>query len=181
MTQLLDRRSLLKFFGIGTVIAPVGCAEVRARLLAEPQVDIIPAKTFPDGHQPELFRDRLKWNPYEAIWLYMWQIENNPPSGVNYGIGPLEHILGREPTDAEKVAVAGLMQWFGTNCGSCFIQETLEACGYSIGCNGNPRSIELQNLRHANVWPKEPRAAAVSFQYRGRTICLRPNEEGFVI
>ena len=87
-------------------------------------------------HEPnELYCHRLKWNLYERIWLRCWEIENNPPAFINGGVGPLEHCIGREPTPGEREAVASVIQWFGSNCGRCFVEATLEAQGYrSTAC-----------------------------------------------
>lgn len=86
-----------------------------------------------DSHlPPERYRDRLKWRIFERTWLKLWQIQNNPPCYLNSGIGSLAHILDREPTEAEKRAVAGFVQWLGTNCGHGFLVEALEVQGYRV-------------------------------------------------
>lgn len=181
----MDRRDLLKFFSIGTTITPVlngtPIVKAAAELLAVPNLKPVAAAAFPGGHAPEHFRERLKWNPFEAIWLGFWQIENNPPSWLNYGIGPLEHVLRREPTEAEKAAVSALIQWFGSNCGHAFIEETLRACGYRVTFEGDkphgkyPSAI--QAIQHHNVWPGVPAPPEVRIARRGRTVVLRPGQE----
>lgn len=181
----MNRRQLLQFFGIGATITPVvggaPLVEAAAKLLAVPNVELLSADAFPDGHVPEKFAHRLKWNPYEAIWLYMWQIENNPPSCLNHGIGPLEHILGRDPTQAEKAAVAGLMQWFGSDCGHCFIEETLEACGYGINYKDNPHLRSIREIQHANLWQGSDVPPKVVIQRRGQRIELEYGNPGRVV
>lgn len=168
----MDRRELLKFFGIGTVISPVG-QSVTAELLSVPELTPVLVDKFPDGHDPNHWKDRLEWNPYEAIWLKFWQIENSPSFSVNYGIGPLEGVLQRKPTAQEKAAVAGVLQWFGTNCGHCFIQDTLKACGYLVKYDGDLPNIEKLNaLRRSKVWNKQE-IDGVAIQRRGRTILLK--------
>ena len=180
----MNRRTLLQMFGIGTTITPVvGGApliEAAAKLLAVPEIEIVQAKEFPNGHSPGLWADRLKWNPYEAIWLYMWQIENNPPSYVNYGVGTLAHLLGREPTDAEKTVGTAIMQWFGTNCGHSFIAEALQASGYRVTRQETAQSRHIYNLQHANIWQTTP-PQAVTIRYRGRDIELSPGSPGRVV
>ncbi len=174
----LNRRTLLQMFGIGTVITPVlggaPVVEAAAKLLAVPV--LAPIAPFPDGHVPELFQDRMKWNPYEALWLHFWQIENNPPSAVNYGIGPLEHILGRTPTDAEKSAVAGVIQWFGSNCGHAFIVEVLEASGYKVPYAGVGKAEQLRQMQRSSIWPGVPMPPSVTVRHRGRQITLAPGQ-----
>jgi len=172
----MNRRELLQFFGIGATITPMVCGapvvQAAAKLLAVPNVEILKASSFPNGHAPELFADRLKWNPYEAIWLYMWQIENNPPWSVNFGMGTLEHILGRVPTDAEKAACAGIMQWFGTNCGHCFIEEALRVSGYRVTHENTPQADAIRSLQYSNIRSKPHGSVRIS--YRGREIELKP-------
>lgn len=179
----MNRRELLQMFGIGTTITPVvggaPLVEAAAKLLAVPSIDIVQSKPFPNGHTPALWTDRLKWNPYEAIWLYMWQIENNPSPPGNYGIGVLEHLLGREPTDAEKQVGAAIMQWFGTNCGHSFIMESLKAEGYTMTHQDTDLSERLRKLQRANVWHEAP-PDPVRIKYRGREIKLLYREEGGV-
>ena|ERR1051326_439241 len=184
----LNRRELLKFFGIGTVITPtIGGApvvEAASRLLAVPEVQPLIIGPFPQGHEPntpKYYPSRLKWNPYEAIWLRFWQIENNPPSAVNYGIGILEHLLEREPTADEKSLGAAIMQWFGTNCGHGFIVETLNACGYRVVPDENlPNARQIQKLQHYNVWRDGNQLRDVKIDRRGCQIILRQGYEGWV-
>jgi len=175
----MDRRGFLKYFGIGTAITPVAGGAV-GKLLAVPEIEIVQPPAFPNGHVGELFMDRLKWNPYEAIWLYMWQIENNPSPAINYGIGPLEHILGRVPSEAEKAAVAGMMQWFGSNCGHSFIAEALKACGYTVSYEDTKQAQGIRDLQHANIWLKGT-PPQVTICHRGRKIELKHGESGRVV
>ena len=182
--NVLSRRTLLQFFGIGATITPVvGGAPVvdaAAKLLAVPSVEplILPVAEFPNGHDPsDLFRNRVQWNPYEALWLAFWQVENNPSPAVNYGIGVLEHLLGREPSAEDKRVAAAIMQWFGTNCGHVFIEEVLQAGGYQLSWKDNPRLKSMSRLRHGNVWPGAPMGDSVTIQYRGYDIELRPMRE----
>jgi len=180
----MNRRELLQMFGIGATITPVvdgaPLVAVAAKLLAIPSIDIVPAKEFPNGHGPALWADRMKWNPYEAIWLYMWQIENNPSCGVNYGIGVLEHLLGREPTADERQVGAAIMQWFGTNCGHAFIVEALEVAGFKITYRNTDLSERVRKLQRANIWQETP-PDPVRIKYRGREIELEYGNAGRVI
>lgn len=171
----MNRRDLLQFFGIGTVVTPVlngtPIIQASAELLTVPNVKMV--DQYPCGHAPKHYAERLKWNPYEAIWLHSWQAENNPPWNINGGMGPLENVLQREPTEAEKAAVAGLIQWFGTNRGHSFIEETLRACGYRVEYDrDNPHTKAVKDLQYGNVWVKS--AESVEIVRRGRTMTLRP-------
>jgi hypothetical protein len=178
----MNRRKLLQFFSIGATITPMlngsPVVEAAAKLLAVPEVrPLVLAEKFPAGHSPEHYLERVRWNPYEAIWLKFWQIENSPPSYLNSGIGTLEHCLQREPTPEEKTAVAAIIQWFGSNCGHAFIEETLKACGYRVTFDKSlPNADEIQKLQHRNIWAEPEWPQRVSFSRRGRTVTLKPNE-----
>lgn len=178
----MDRRDLLKYFGIGSTITPVlngaPLIEAAAELISVPNVKPGLVDSFPDGHQPSpLWFDRLQWNPYELIWLKFWQIQNNPPWSINGGVGTLHHLLGRTPTQAEKSAAAAVLQWFGTNCGHCFVTETLEACGYRLGWSSESAgNREIKAIQRAGVWPGSPAVAPFAVERYGRKIILRAPE-----
>jgi hypothetical protein len=110
----------------------------------------------------------------------MWQIENNPPWSVNGGIGTLEHLLGRSPTESEKSTAAAIMQWFGTNCGHGFIAETLKVCGYQLQFIETDRSMDIRRLQHANIWMDRGVPRTVEIERRGRRIELKYGEAGSV-
>ncbi len=180
----IDRRTLLQFFSIGATITPMlnGSPVVKAaaKLLAVPEVKpLVIADNFPDGHAGEYFGERLRWNPYEAIWLKFWQIENNPGSGINLGIGTLEHLLKREPTDNEKAVAAAVIQWFGSNCGHAFVEETLNACGYRVRFDETlPHADHIRKLQHGNIWPRYSDVPqSVTINRRGRSLVLKPGQE----
>ncbi len=173
----MDRRDLLKYFGIGTTIIPMAdgapIIQAAAELISVPELKPTLVDKFPDGHEPEHWRDRLEWNPFEVIWLKMWQIENNPSRGINYGIGPLEHCLKRTPTSEEKaaVAVAAIMQWFGSNCGHGFLHATLRTCGYRVQWDDSlPGCNELRAIQSAGIWPNSPFVPPFTIERFGRKI-----------
>lgn len=115
---------------------------------------------------PTRYRNRLDWNIHERIWLRMWQIENKREQGINNGLGVLDHIVGRDPTPAEDEAVAGVMQWLGTNCGHGFLVETLEAQGYRIREDDSlENSAVVKKYRYLNG--RLPKRIAI--KRRGRT------------
>lgn len=142
--EQMNRRELLRYFGIGATITPIlnGMPRVEAvaTLLAVPEVNPIVVDKFPDGHIPNHYMDRLLWNPYEAIWLRHWQIDNNPPPYLNSGIGALESVLKREPTADEKAAVAGIMQWFGNQLRPLFYRR--DTSGLRVSCHIRRESSE---------------------------------------
>lgn len=172
----MDRRELLKYFGIGTAITPVVGGEpivqAAATLLSVPEIAPLEVPKFPDGHVPGKWEHRLKWNAHEAVWLTMWQIQNTPYTGA----GTLSHILDRLPTETDKAVAAQVVQWFGTNCGHAFLWEVLQELNMAIVPAGRQPDL-VQKVKSASVWgghgqPKDSH----SFQFRGRTITLRANE-----
>lgn len=87
------------------------------------------------------------WNVWEQSFAAIWEEENKPRGGVNYGHGLLQDLmLGRikyefkwdkkkfDPwlTDRERKICATLIQWLGTNCGRGFLhrvqQEAKRRC-----------------------------------------------------
>lgn len=119
----------------------------------------------PDHIPPARYLDRLRWSVFERIWLAMWQIENNPPCFLNHGIGVLEHIMDREPTAAEKCTAAGIMQWFGTNCGHGFIVEVLRVQGYKV-----VQDEETRGPLRKYQYLRGPLPKTIPVQWRGRTV-----------
>jgi hypothetical protein len=78
-------------------------------------------------------RDTPEWigcrTNAERIFLRRWRAENKGVSGINGGRGILEIILSEDNTVAEltqrdATVAATVIQWFGTNCGRCFLEET---------------------------------------------------------
>ncbi len=127
----INRRDLLKFFGVGATIAPVVGGEplllANARLIEPAKIELF---TATEADMPRLWADRLRNNPFERLWLARWRHEQ-----AQYHI--LEHLIGRAPTEDERAVVAALMQWFGTNCGLGFIHGTFRAEGYYLAaCDG---------------------------------------------
>jgi len=74
--------------------------------------------------------NRLNYNrvDLENAFHTKWLEENLPRAGLNSGGGILQDLMTHhkiEVTDRERKIVASVVQWFGTNCGSCFLEETL--------------------------------------------------------
>lgn len=71
-----------------------------------------------------------------------WQKENKKRPGINKGHGILQdHFIEEgllhvtflcEITHKERLIVATIIQWLGTNCGRCFLERVLDRCGYRI-------------------------------------------------
>jgi hypothetical protein len=95
-------------------------------------------------------------NP-EKVFADLWEKENERRPGINYGMGILQDLMvtQREPgpkdyavadrmatfkwrrvafvvTPRERVIVATVIQWLGTNVGWCFLSRCVEACGYRL-------------------------------------------------
>lgn len=123
---------------------PVNCDEV---LLPEDyQTRLIELKS-PD----KSFRiDRTKWNKKERAFAENWIDENIQRGWLNHGYGILQGLFiegGERPlefprlitriTKRDRMIVATIVQWLGTNCGWCFLEECLHKCGYKIVKKGD--------------------------------------------
>ena len=89
--------------------------------------------------------ERINHNEREKAFHDQWQRENIPISGINHGQGTLQDLFinrGTEPlaqpkwdleiTKRERMIVATVVQWLGSNCGMSFLEVALEKCGYKI-------------------------------------------------
>ena len=91
------------------------------------------------------------WFNKEAVFARKWAETNRPPPFLNSGIGPLEHLVTMRPipsdsrvifgsgyeryrdlTQAEATAAASVIQWLGTNCGWCWLEECIRECGFDL-------------------------------------------------
>lgn len=95
--------------------------------------------------------------PPEKIFADAWEKENADRRGINYGMGILQDLMvtqraakrgdlsvrdsfsvfGRlrvafEITPRERIIVATVIQWLGTNCGWGFLTECLRKCGWRL-------------------------------------------------
>lgn len=90
---------------------------------------------------------RLPHNPREKAFSEQWLQENAPVSGVNCGHGILQDLfiennnpLGtmsrgkviEEISSRDRMIVATVIQWLGSNCGMCFLNEALSRFGARI-------------------------------------------------
>jgi hypothetical protein len=87
----------------------------------------------------------VKYNPREKFFAEMWEEENKPRPGIDYGFGILQDLfiesqgqfgLGtkclHKISAEEAMITATAIQWLGSNCGFAFLQEVLNKCGYRI-------------------------------------------------
>ena len=92
------------------------------------------------------------WLNKEKVFAAKWNETNHPPSFLNHGVGTLEwllcsryrkganflrpddacHELYRHLTQPEATAAASAIQWLGTNCGWCWLEECIRECGFDI-------------------------------------------------
>ena len=91
---------------------------------------------------------RTAFNDREKAFAESWEKENVPQHGLNYGHGILQDLFFTGSpwfsnlnsrakaikiiSRRERMIVATVIQWLGTNCGWCFLEETLRSCGYRI-------------------------------------------------
>lgn len=66
----------------------------------------------------------------ERVFLRKWRKENDNRAGINHGHGALELILSENSnecafpiTQRDASIAATVIQWLGTNCGRCFVEE----------------------------------------------------------
>jgi hypothetical protein len=64
-------------------------------------------------------------------------VENRPPGAHGYSIRDFGSLFKRlrvafKITARDRVIVATVIQWLGTTCGFCWLEETLKACGWRL-------------------------------------------------
>jgi hypothetical protein len=88
---------------------------------------------------------RLEHNEREKAFYEQWLQENAPVAGVNSGHGILQDLfidsgdvfgfkrkVIEEINNRDRMIVATVIQWLGSNCGMCFLGEALEKFGARI-------------------------------------------------
>lgn len=95
-------------------------AHIRARRAATDTVGTDQLELLPRGR----FAHRLGHNKYEAVAAAHWATEDRK---WDY----LGHLMGDSDgpgtvTDRDRVVVATLIQWLGSNVGRCFLRELVE-------------------------------------------------------
>lgn len=81
--------------------------------------------------------DRLKHNPedLENAFHREWINKNIPHPAKNGGWGILQCLLTDvdiDLTERERMIAATVVQWLGTNVGTCFLEDTLALVGKKI-------------------------------------------------
>lgn len=93
--------------------------------------------------------DRLEFDKkdIENAFSFKWAKENKKNFGINNGHGILQDLFferNKNPfsmftlpcrliiTNRDRLIVATVIQWLGTNCGFCFLREVLSMAGYDI-------------------------------------------------
>lgn len=89
--------------------------------------------------------ERIEHNDREKAFHDEWIKENLMIPGIDYGNGILQDLFidkGLEPltnakwhlevTRRERMIVATVIQWLGSNCGMSFLGQALKRCGYKI-------------------------------------------------
>ncbi len=91
--------------------------------------------------------ERIEWEygNREKVFYKKWKKENVRRAWINFGFGILQDLFMIphknyliSPSaklvinNRDRFIVATVMQWLGTNCGWCFLEESLKQCGYKI-------------------------------------------------
>lgn len=98
------------------------------------------------GKNLGFFTERLKYDEYdlENSLSRNWQKEQKRKN-INHGHGILQDLFVNPSgnmfkndeaitkiTDRDRLIVATVIQWLGTNCGMCFLNEAMNEAGYRI-------------------------------------------------
>jgi hypothetical protein len=97
--------------------------------------------------------ERTKSNIREKTFADLWEEENQCKTHVNYGMGIAQDLMvmpkkmqpkislsfyGQDVfvkyklTKRERIILATVIQWLGSNIGFCFLETALKNCGYRI-------------------------------------------------
>lgn len=89
--------------------------------------------------------ERVKYNEREKAFQEQWLKENEPISWINNGGGILQDLCTNYNNEIEswkrrsiivnnqeRMIVATVIQWLGSNIGFSFLEESLKKCGYKI-------------------------------------------------
>lgn len=92
-----------------------------------------------ESYNEGLYPERMEFNPREKIFSDEWKKENKILSHVNQGQGTLQNLMfdkNNNPafyiTENDRVIVATVIQWLGSNMGFDFLEKVLKKCGYKI-------------------------------------------------
>lgn len=116
------------------------------RVTPDDEPEVLQRELFEPDHA-SLHEDRLKSSESEQVYAEKWKEENTRHAGLNRGFTALEWILcptkqryPRRALQHEATIAATLVQWFGTNCGGCFVRE----CEKEI----EKRNLRRRDMRH---------------------------------
>lgn len=94
--------------------------------------------------------DRLSYDPndIENALSSHWKKENKKEAHINHGQGILQDLFYETEgnpmnlmnpvqrvmkiNNRDRLVAATVVQWLGTNCGKCFLNEALKDAGYEI-------------------------------------------------
>lgn len=96
--------------------------------------------------------DRVAHNEREKAFYEQWKKENEPRSHINYGHGILQDLFFLQVKDSpnhfmnvfnnlychteinkrDRMIVATVIQWLGSNCGMAFLHEAVGKFGYVL-------------------------------------------------
>ena len=85
-----------------------------------------------------LFLERTKFNDIEKAFSDEWEKENKILIHMNQGRGTLQNLMYEDGkalfhiTKNDRVIVATIIQWLGTNIGFSFLESALRRCGFKI-------------------------------------------------
>jgi len=67
----------------------------------------------------------------EHLMAEMWEAENIPHRGIDYGAVPVNAILDQHKDVSERdvEVIASTLQWLATNCGNAFLLKYVESAG----------------------------------------------------
>lgn len=100
---------------------------------------------------------RTQHNEREKAFYEEWMKWNEPLAGVNNGNGILQDLFIKtgpgmfgkewilEVSHRERMIVATIIQWLGTNVGFSFLQQALARCGYTVKWPEKPLISKTDN------------------------------------
>lgn len=115
-------------------------------------------------HNVGIRHERIKHNVREKAFFVNWLKENIPSPGVNGGRGLLSCLFAdydkvsfSEITLRERMIVATVIQWLGSNIGFGFIETTLKDCGYNVISTKDYEALknELNSLKELKELAKK--------------------------
>ena len=86
---------------------------------------------------------RVKYNPREKALADHWERECKAQAGFNFGHGIAQDLMcvpnkqgkfymKHKLSAKDRMLMATVIQWLGSNCGICFLQDALKSCGEKI-------------------------------------------------